>query len=137
MARILAEVLALVHARGLVHGGVSPSNLMAAGSVVKIADLGLGRVFQVVTTAREYWPVGGRFDAATDLYAMAATLYHLLTGVNPRTRPELKPPSGLTPGIPPGFDALLIRALDPRPEHRFSSAHMFLDALGNLGGRTA
>jgi serine/threonine protein kinase len=137
VARILAEVLALVHARGLVHGGVSPSNLMAAGSVVKIADLGLGRVFQVVTTAREYWPVGGRFDAATDLYSMAATLYHLLTGVNPRTRPELKPPSGLTPGIPPGFDALLIRALDPRPEHRFSSAHMFLDALGNLGGRTA
>jgi serine/threonine-protein kinase len=134
---VLAEVLALVHARGLVHGGVSPANLMAAGSVVKVSDLGLGRVFQTVTGAREYWPNGGRFDAATDLYAMAATLYHLLTGVNPRTRPELKPPSALSPGIPPTFDALLVRALDPRPEHRFSSAHLFLDALAKVGGRPA
>jgi len=137
IARVMAEVLSIIHGRNLVHGGIQPSNLMAAGSVVKVADFGLGRVFQLTSGARAYWPPGAKLDASTDLYAMAATLYHLLTGVNPRQAPDLKPPSSLAAGVPPGFDALLLRALDPVPAKRFPTAASFLEALGTLGSRPA
>jgi serine/threonine protein kinase len=133
LARVLAETLALIHGRGLVHGGVQPANLMAAGSVVKLADLGLGRVFQLTSGAREYWPAGARFEASTDLYAMAATLYHLITGT--KAGPTPKPPSTVVAGVPPAFDGVLLRALDGNPAQRYPSAAAFLEALGNLGGR--
>ena len=136
LARVLAEALSLVHSRGLVHGGIHPGNLMAAGSVVKVADLGLGRVFQLTSGARAYWPADARFEPATDLYAMAATLYQLLTGVNPRSSSAPKAPSTLAAGIPPAFDALLLRGLDADPARRYPSAAAFLDALGQLGGRS-
>jgi tetratricopeptide (TPR) repeat protein len=133
LARVLSECLVLLHGRGIVHGGIHPGNLMATGGVVKLADLGLGRVFQGVTGARAYWPEGGRLDTATDLYAMAATLYHLVTGTNPRSAASFTPPSALTPGIPVAFDGLLLRALDRRQSQRFPSAAALLEALGNLG----
>jgi serine/threonine protein kinase len=135
IARVLAELLAAVHARGLVHGGVSPSNLMAAGTVVKLADLGLGRVFQGVTHAREYWPPEAKFEPATDLYAMAATLYHLVSGVVPPKATDRRPPSAMAPGVPAGFDSLLLRALDPEPGRRHPTAAAFIEALGTFGGR--
>ena len=135
IARVMAEVLAAIHARGLVHGGISPSNLMAAGSIVKLADFGLGRVFQQVTGAREYWPPDAKFEAATDLYAMAATLYHLVAGVVPPKSTDRRPPSAMAPGIPAGFDSLLQRALDPEPARRHPNAAAFIEALGTFGGR--
>ncbi|MGH9889610.1 MAG: hypothetical protein ACREBE_29025, partial [bacterium] len=86
--------------------------------VVKLADFGLGRVFQRVSKAREYWPVDGRFDVATDLYATAGTIYHLLTGVQPRLQSTLAPPSRLVPGVPAAFDAILIQQVLPVVEQR-------------------
>src|SRR4029450_325963 len=44
LGRVLAQVLSLVHQKGLVHGWLQPSNLMVANGVVKLADLGLGRL---------------------------------------------------------------------------------------------
>jgi serine/threonine protein kinase/tetratricopeptide (TPR) repeat protein len=129
LARTLAEALQAIHARNLVHGGIQPANLMAAGAVVKLNDFGLGRVFQNVTHARQYWPADGAFDPATDLYAAAATVYHLLTGVNPRTQATVVPPSSLTPGVPAAFDAVLVRALDPRRPARFPTAADLLAAI--------
>ena len=70
---------------------------------------------------------------ATDLYALAATLYHLVTGTNPRNADTFMPPSALTPGIPAAFDAVLLRALDRRQVQRFPTAQAMLEAIGNLG----
>jgi serine/threonine protein kinase/tetratricopeptide (TPR) repeat protein len=132
LARMLAETLQAIHARNLVHGGIQPANLMAAGAVVKLNDFGLGRVFQSVTHARQYWPADGGFEPATDLYASAATVYHLLTGVNPRTQAAVAPPSSLASGVPASFDALLVRALDPRRPVRFPTAADFLAAVNQV-----
>jgi eukaryotic-like serine/threonine-protein kinase len=138
LTRMLGETLGLIHGRGLVHGGISPSNLLATGGVVKLADLGLGRVYQQVTKAREYWPPDGKFEPATDLYAAAATVYHLLTGIGPRNRPTpATSPSALVPGVPASFDALLLRALDPKPQNRFPTATALVQALDQLSGPAA
>ena len=44
LGRALAQVLAFLHGRGIVHGSIQPSNIMVATGVIKIADLGLGRL---------------------------------------------------------------------------------------------
>jgi len=62
-------------------------------------------------------------------------LYHLLTGVNPRTQaqgPALPLPSKLAPGVPEAFDKLLLRCLHPREELRFASAAEVLAELKTM-----
>jgi hypothetical protein len=61
-------------------------------------------------------------------------VYHLLTGVNPRGRTPLAAPSTVVPGSPTSFDALVLRALDPKPANRFPSAASLVQALDEMGG---
>ena len=101
LGRVLAQVLALVHEKGLVHGSLQPSNLMVAGGVVKVADLGLGRLAQRLPPGPEpdYRAPEGEWNAAGDLYALAAVLYHLLTGVHPKSQSQgVALPLPSTPG---------------------------------------
>jgi hypothetical protein len=56
---------------------------------------------------------------------MAAVLYHLLTGVHPRSQPQgvaLPLPSTLATGVPEALDKLLLRCLHPRRELRYAAA---------------
>jgi serine/threonine-protein kinase len=132
LGRVAAQVLALLHARGQVHGSVQPSNVMVAAGVIKIADLGLGRLArQNEPTPSYHAPEGGQ-SPADDLYALCAVMYHLLTGAHPRSHPQgvgLPLPSQLAPGVPEAMDRLLVRGLHPRPELRLASA---VDLLRDL-----
>ena len=92
LGRLLAQALAFIHGKGLVHGSIQPSNVMVAAGVVKIADLGLGRVAFPVAPKDNYRAPENQLDAAGDLYAMAAVLYHLLT-----RRPPQDPGPGRGP----------------------------------------
>jgi tetratricopeptide (TPR) repeat protein len=137
LGRVVAQVLALVHEKGMVHGSLQPSNLMVAGGVVKVADLGLGRLAQRLPPGPEpdYRAPEGRWDAAGDLYALSAVLYHLMTGVHPKSQPQgvaLPLPSSLAPGVPEAFDKLLLRGLHPRPEMRLLSAEAVLAELKDM-----
>jgi serine/threonine-protein kinase len=132
LGRVLAQVLAVVHGRNLVHGSLKPSNVMVASGVLKLADLGLGRLAQAQSDSAGYGPPEGGLDAAGDLYAMAGLMYHLLTGVHPRSQAQgaaLPLPSTLATGVPEAFDKLLVRCLHPRRELRLGSAGAFLDEL--------
>jgi serine/threonine-protein kinase len=141
LGRVLAQLLAVLHGKGIVHGSIQPSNLMVAGGVVKVADLGLGRLAQAVALAAppsappDYRAPESGLDAAGDLYAMAAVLYHLLTGVHPRSQPQgagLPLPSTLALGVSEAFDKLLLRCLHPRPALRFGSAQEVLAELNDM-----
>jgi eukaryotic-like serine/threonine-protein kinase len=135
LGRLLAQALAFIHGKGLVHGSIQPSNVMVAAGVVKIADIGLGRVAFPVAPQDNYRAPENRLDAAGDLYAMAAVLYHLLSGIHPKTQAQgaaLPLPSKLAVGVPEAFDKLLVRCLHPKPELRFARAEEVLAELKDM-----
>jgi eukaryotic-like serine/threonine-protein kinase len=134
LGRIVAQVLGFVHGKGLVHGSIQPSNVMVSTGVIKVADLGLGRLAHRLPRSG-YRSPEGHLDAAGDLHALAAVMYHLLTGTHPSSQPQgvgLPLPSQLVPGVPEAMDKLLLRALHPRPELRLAGAEDFLAELRNM-----
>ena len=130
--------LAHAHQRGVVHGDVSPSNIIVnkAGES-KILDFGLA------TTATGATAPGGAGGAAAyrspevergepptpaaDVYASAAVLAHLLRGTVER------PPA--TTGVAEPIKSVLDRALSPLPGDRYPDAGAFLAALDDAAGR--
>jgi tetratricopeptide (TPR) repeat protein len=135
LGRISAQVLALLHVRSIVHGSLQPSNVMVAAGVIKIADLGLGRLAQANVSPPSYHAPEGGFTPSDDLYALCAVMYHLLTGAHPRSHPQgvgLPLPSQLAPGVPEAMDKLLVRGLHPRPELRLASAEDLLRDLRDM-----
>jgi tetratricopeptide (TPR) repeat protein len=125
LGRVIAQALALLHEKGIVHGSIRPSNLMVASGVIKLADLGLGRLARAAALKPYYDAPEGGPSAADDLFALCAVMYHLLTGTHPLTQAQgagLPLPSKLTPGVPEAMDKLLLRGLHPRPELRLGSA---------------
>jgi tetratricopeptide (TPR) repeat protein len=135
LGRIVAQALAVAHGAGLVHGSIQPSNVMVVSGVIKVADLGLGRLARTLAPQPSYRPPEGGFEAGGDLYALAAVMYHLLTGTHPGSHPQgvgLPLPSKLAPGVPESMDKLLLRGLHPRPELRPSDAEWLLRELRDM-----
>jgi serine/threonine-protein kinase len=135
LGRVLAQALSVIHARGAVHGSIQPSNVMVAGGVIKIADFGLGRLAHAVSSAGDYRAPENKLDASGDIYATAAVLYHLLTGTHHKSQAQgvgLPLPSRLSPGVPEAIDKLLLRALHPRQELRFTTADEILAELKDM-----
>jgi len=135
LGRIVAQVLGFVHAKGLVHGSVQPSNVMVVSGVIKLADLGLGRLARTAASSPSYHAPEGGLTAADDLYALCAVMYHLLTGTHSRSQPQgvgLPLPSQLAPGVPEAMDKLLVRGLHPRLELRPASAEDLLRELREM-----
>jgi serine/threonine-protein kinase len=135
LGRVLAQTLSFVHGKGLVHGALQPSNVMVAHGVVKLADLGLGRLAHGLPAGEDYRAPERRLDVAGDLYALAAVMYHLLTGAHPKAQPQgvgLPLPSSLAAAVPEALDKLLLRCLHPRPELRFATAEEILAELKEM-----
>jgi tetratricopeptide (TPR) repeat protein len=135
LGRIVAQALGFVHEKGLVHGSVQPSNVMVASGVIKLADLGLGRLARSLPSSPSYHAPEGGLSAADDLYGLSAVMYHLLTGTHPGSQPQgvgLPLPSQLAPGVPEAMDKLLVRGLHPRPELRLASAEDLMRELREM-----
>ena len=132
LGRNVAQVLAALHARGLVHGSVRPSNVMVAAGVIKLADLGLGRLAWAHRRSPSYHAPEAARSATDDVYGLCALMYHLMTGTHPSSHAQgvgLPLPSQLAADVPEAMDKLLARGLHPRPELRHSGAE---DLLGDL-----
>jgi tetratricopeptide (TPR) repeat protein len=135
LGRVLAQTLSFIHAKGMVHGSLQPSNIMVASGVLKIADFGLARISGAPSSPENYCAPENVHDAQDDVYAMAAVLYHLLTGSHPKQQAQgvgLPLPSKLAPGVPEAMDKLLLRCLHPRREVRFGSAEEVMAELKNM-----
>lgn len=143
IARQVCAGLEHAHANGLVHRDLKPGNLIERDDgTVKIADFGIARAVEgtelteagtVVGTAAYLAPEqaeAGTVTPATDLFALGAVLYELLTARQPWKVDSLAelaarrdtPPPELPASTPPGLRAAIERCLLPDPEDRPASA---------------
>ncbi|MBG1244162.1 serine/threonine protein kinase [Nostoc sp. NZL] len=127
---------------GVLHRDIKPSNLIwGEDNRIYLVDFGAvqdkaakeGVTFTVVGTYG-YAPMeqfGGRAVAASDLYALGATLIHLLTGTCPSDLPQQDLRLQFTDrvNLSPSFVSWLQKLIEPAPEQRFTSAREALNVL--------
>ena len=150
-AEQLCDALTYLHNQTppVLHRDIKPANIkLTPTGIIKLVDFGLVRTLapeelQTVTVVRgvgslPYTPLEqfsaelGHSDVRSDIYALAATLYHLLTGQAPPTaqahflRPQvLIPPTEINPAISLHVEQAILRAMSPHPDDRSPSVEMF------------
>jgi eukaryotic-like serine/threonine-protein kinase len=149
-SRIL-DLLAACHAHGVVHRDLKPSNIfLTMDGRVKLLDFGVARGRRSITVRRramgtpEFMPpeqAQGRVDARSDLYALGAILWTVISGCPFRTgrtddatlRAAVDEPirslALVAPEVPPIVVAIVDRALAYDPDRRFATAAAMQDAV--------
>jgi serine/threonine protein kinase/tetratricopeptide (TPR) repeat protein len=150
--------LGALHAAGVVHGDVKPSNFLVSGLGgavrVQLIDLGVARLADamdstfdglIVGTPAYMSPEQARGDdditPRSDLFSMGVVLYQLLSGRRPFTGTdpyavlakivleEPKPLITVATHVPAALDAAVMRALAKTAADRFASAAEMIEAL--------
>jgi serine/threonine protein kinase len=164
LGKQLASGLAAAHAAGIVHGHLKPDCLIVVepgsrAEVVRILGFGLmhaaggqlappsSSVFGVPFYVSPEQAACRPCDERTDIYALGAILYELMTGRPPFTGGDFaavlcqhldddaESPSqllDLTTGIARGLDEIILRCLAKDPEQRFASAAELVQELVSL-----
>ena len=148
------------HDRQVIHRDIKPHNLkLAASGQIALLDFGLARAKPAETSVtasrgffgytRQYAPLeqieDRRTDPRSDIYALGATLYHLLTGIKPpdalarasaviNSEPDpLQPANKIHAAVGQQVATILAKAMALRPEERYASAQDFREALRRVG----
>jgi serine/threonine protein kinase len=142
--RQLLDLLSYLHGQDppVIHRDIKPSNIkLVDGQHVKLVDFGLVKPMdpadpRTLTVARgvgslPYTPLEqyagdlGHTDARTDIYALGATLYHLVTGRPPVTAQErflmpnaLTRPRRINPRLSTRTESVILAAMALHPERR-------------------
>jgi hypothetical protein len=143
----VAAALAHAHGNGVVHGDLSPGNIVftAEGRPV-LTDLGVARVLGEAAAAEVTPPYvdptvarGGAPGPASDVFGIAAAAFHALTGIAPwnaatpadtlavAAAGQLPDLHELAPDAPPELIAVIGRGLAADPHDRGSAAAFALD----------
>ena len=147
----LAQAVAGMHRRGVMHRDITPANIVIFGDGVPcLVDFALATSLaeirpefthhtQIVGTLEYLAPeqtgrTGRSVDQRADLYALGATLYELATGEPPfgtgdplrLTHDHLArvpaPPAKVNPAIPGPLSEIILHLLEKEPDHRYQSA---------------
>lgn len=159
LARQAAEALDFAHHNDVLHRDIKPANLLLdARGHLWISDFGLARIRgnndvtvsgDMIGTLRYMSPeqiLGrrGLTDHRSDIYALGATLYELLTLVPAHEGEDraaiLKkieldepiPPRRRDPSIPEELERIVLKALAKAPVERYATAGEFADDLGRF-----
>ncbi len=154
----IAAALEYAHERNTLHRNLTPDTILLQldGQIV-VADFGIRRMLELAEREGQRDPLrflnvssapeqilGGAVDRQTDVYALGAVLYQLLTGypVYTGSSPEmiaeqhLRAPipslSARRTGMPAALDAVLARALAKRPQDRFQHPGELANAYAQI-----
>lgn len=157
----VADGLAFAHANDIVHRDIKPANIFVlANGTVKIADFGValmprgsatlvGTVFGSPKYMSPEQVAGKTVDGRSDIFALGAVLYEMLTGVPPFQGDDLAailhavlntdppPPSARRRKLHPGFDRIVARAMAKDPAQRYQTAYEMADDLATCGQEAA
>lgn len=142
----VARGVEVINRLGIIHRDLKPSNILFqstrdGGERLLISDLGLAKALAHASGAftlpvgtpgymsPEQARLGGGLDVRADVYGLGALTYHLITGRAPSPAPVTEPPSAKRPGLPPGIDEVVMRALESDRERRWPTAEAFATAL--------
>ncbi len=154
------RALEVAHRAGVIHRDIKPANLyLTRAGALKLLDFGVAKAdsdpeasaprsgaVSLVGTPEYMAPEqanGGRADERSDVYALGAVLYELVTGrlphvasstallIDAKNRRDCEPPRERAPkrGLPRMLDDAITRSLERHPEQRFQSAAELRQAL--------
>ncbi|MBD3677467.1 MAG: serine/threonine protein kinase [Rhodobacteraceae bacterium] len=159
--RKILDALAFIHNQGVLHRDISPDNILVNrdGEPILI-DFGAARAQATKATRalsalrvvkdgyspQEFYIAGSTQNPSSDLYALGATFYHVVTGdapINSQVRlaaiaegrdDPYEPLSGRYDGYPPVFLRSIDQALKVLPKERIQSAEEWLSMLAISSG---
>jgi len=145
----IARGLEYAHSRNIVHRDIKPGNiLLTLSGLAKLADMGLAKRTDEashLTHARQgfgtpyYMPyeqaMNAKYaDARSDIFALGATLYHLVVGevpfpgtnaleiIDKKAIGAFTPASELNPDVPRALDIILAKMMAREPRERYQTA---------------
>ncbi len=157
LSREVADALAYAHARGVIHRDIKPENILLHDGHALLADFGIALAVEQAAGDRltqtglsvgtphymspEQAMAERTVDARSDIYALGAVTYEMLTGEPPFSGPTAqaiiarvmteKPRNlrDVRDAVTPALEAVVLTALARLPADRFASATAYADAL--------
>ncbi|MBY0489261.1 MAG: protein kinase [Gemmatimonadaceae bacterium] len=161
IAREVADALGYAHGLGVIHRDIKPENILLQNGHALVADFGIALAVQSAGGQRmtqtglslgtpQYMSpeqaMGEKtLDARSDLYALGAVVYEMLTGEPPFTGPtvqaivakvlssEPEPIATIRKAVPPHVAAAVHTAIEKLSADRYASAAAFVQALNDTG----
>jgi hypothetical protein len=158
LVRTLAQAMAYAHREGVVHRDLKPANVvLGSDGTPRITDFGLARCLDATCTPSQTGEILGtpaymapeqaagrtrEVGPRSDVYALGAILYELLTGRPPfRARTPVETlqhvlmrhpqrPRRIAKGVPPALESVCLKGLEKNPRRRYQSAQELADDLG-------
>jgi serine/threonine protein kinase len=154
-----AMALGYVYRQGLIHRDVKPANILAVVQDGEVVDVKLSDFGSVLNTNSDRTQIhrvgslsymspeqieGNTLDCRTDIYALAAVLYHLISGrppfdaqtqvalMNQIFHNEPPPLTSLREGVTPALEAVILGALAKPQDSRPQDWESFAQALSGL-----
>jgi len=148
IVRDVLEALEYAHGEGVIHLDVKPGNILIKGERALLTDFGFAKDLALTAITGQQMALGTpnymapeqfrgvRTDPRSDVYAVAAVMYHMLAGAPPYGRQVLRflagddrVPLERLPASTGGLEEIVLRGLHREPDERFPNPRAMLDAL--------